>query len=121
MIWHVLATAGLALVAAGYLLRRRLKAHVACMASACLVDYGVLIGLELTRGPAIAAALGSPSPLLRFHIAVSVGAILCYPALIVLGTGAVGRRPHWLPWHRRVGRAFLALRAANYVTSWMVG
>ncbi len=118
--FHALATLGILLVAAGYLLRRRRAWHVLCMGTAAATDYGVLIALELTRGPAIAEALQAPSAFLRFHIAVSSLALLCYPVLAVLGTGAVRRHPGWLPAHRWTGRCFLAFRLANYLTSWGV-
>lgn len=120
MIFHALSTFGILLVVAGYLLRRRLGWHVLCMVTAAVTDYGVLISLELARGPAIARALQAPSPLLRFHIAVSALALLCYPVLAVLGTGAVRKHPGWLPAHRWTGRCFLAFRLANWLTSWMV-
>jgi hypothetical protein len=120
LVFHVLATLGFLLVVAGYLARRHLRWHVACMGSAAVTDYGVLIALELTRGPAIAQALAAPSGLLRFHILVSSAALLCYPLLAMLGINAVRSRPQWLPAHRGVGRCFLAFRLANYVTSWWV-
>ncbi len=118
--FHAVTTIALACVALGWLLRHRLGHHVACMGAACLMDYGTLIALELSRGPAIAKALSAPPPLLSFHVAVSVAALLCYPALIVLGIGSVTKKPHWLSVHRRTGRAFLLVRLANYVTSWMI-
>ena len=85
-----------------------------------LIDDAVLSIRAVQRTQAVVKRASDPGPLLAVHIAASLMTVLCYPVLAVLGTLAVKSRPSLLPWHRRLGKAFLAFKAVNYATSWMV-
>ena len=118
--FHAAATLGFLLVAAGWMLRYRLGVHVLCMGTAGLTDYAILAALLLLKGPAIEQEAAHPGPLLLVHIAASTLTLLAYPVLATLGIGYVKGKASWLPWHRRLGKAFLVVKAVNYATSWGV-
>ena len=117
--FHLLSTFVLVLLAAGVLLRRRRAIHIPIMLAAFSLDVASVLAIELNRG-AIKKAISGPTPLLFFHVAVSVSALLFYGAMFVLGERVRNGAEKLRPWHRRTAWMFGACRMSNYVTSWMI-
>jgi len=117
--FYIASTIVLLILAAGFYFRRRREVHIPLMIVAFSVDLAAVLAIELTRG-AVNKATSAPSPLLLFHVVVSVFSLGCYVVMFVLGDrvrkGATGLQP----WHRRTAMVFGACRSANYVTSWMI-
>lgn len=108
------------IIGAGLYLRNRKPTwHWRIMVTAFVIDILLVLAIELSRG-AVAQAMEVSEALLGFHIAVSVGVIVLYLAMFVLGrqllVGVEARRLA----HRNVGIAFIVLRSLNYITSFMV-
>jgi len=105
------------LVLLGFANRRRRHVHIPCMAAAFLMDMGVVLYIELTRG-AIESARAHMGPLMVVHICLSVTVVGLYFAQIASGIQkARGRR---IPWHRQTGVLFVLTRFGNLVTSFLV-
>src|SRR6266851_375491 len=103
----------------GFLLRNRRPIHIPLMIAAFTIDLGLVLAIELDRG-AIRKATSGPSPLLLFHVLMSVIALLSYIAMGALGNAVRKGGEQWRPWHKRVAWVFGGSRAANYVTSGML-
>lgn len=109
----------MAILAAGLVLRRRRQVHWKLMAAAFAIDVSLVLIIELSRG-AVETGMSTTSPLMMFHIAVSVGTLAGYGVLIYLGRRLLrgdesARRMHW-----RAAAGFVVLRTLNYVTSFMI-
>lgn len=116
---HAVSALAVLLVAFGLAFRRRRKIHVTAMASAFAVDMGLLAYVELTRH-AVEKALLYPRWLVGVHVAVSVGVLGCYSAMILLGRRLLGGSSSSRSTHRRVGVLFCILRGLNYATALLV-
>jgi hypothetical protein len=117
--FHAASTLVVLIIVAGILLRRRRSIHIPIMIAAFSLDLASVLAIEVQRG-AIKKAMSSPPPLLLFHVAVSVTALLFYVVMFVLGERVRVGAVHLRPWHRRAAWVFGACRTANYVTSWMI-
>ena len=98
---------------------RRPQLHLRLMISAFVVDLLLVLYIEISRH-AVEKVVARVSPLLWFHAGVSVGVLLCYVAMILLGRGVLAGQVNSRKWHFGVGLTFVALRSLNYVTSYMV-
>jgi hypothetical protein len=117
--FHAASTSVLLILIAGILLRRRRGIHIPLMITAFSLDLVTLVAIEWSRG-AIKKATSAPSPLLLFHVTVSVFALIFYGVMFVLGERVRKGAERLRPWHRRTAWVFGTCRAANYVTSWMI-
>jgi len=117
--FHAASTFVVLLLIAGVLLRRRRRIHIPVMITAFALDFVSVLAIEVSRG-AVKKAVSHPPPLLLFHVAVSLFALLFYVAMFLLGERVRKGADELRHWHRRLAWMFGACRAANYVTSWMV-
>ena len=104
---------------AGFLLRNRRRIHIPLMIAAFTIDLGLVLTIELNRG-AIKKAISGPSPLILFHVLMSLTALVSYVAMATLGNAVRNDEERWRPWHRRVAWILGGSRMANYITSWML-
>jgi hypothetical protein len=95
---------------------RRLHARV--MTSCFIADVVMVLLIELQR-KAIEQAMRPTSGLMKFHIAVSVAALVLWVFQIVSGRGILQGKPR-LRRHRLQAWMFLACRSTNVVTAFMV-
>lgn len=117
---HLASSLVVALLAAGLWFRhRRPQLHLRLMISAFVVDLLLVLYIEISRH-AVEKVVARVSPLLWFHAGVSVGVLLCYVAMILLGRGVLAGQGDARKWHFAVGMTFVALRSLNYLTSYMV-
>jgi hypothetical protein len=117
---HLGSSLVVVLLAVGLWFRhRRPGLHLRLMISAFVVDLLLVLYIEISRH-AVERVLARVSPLLWFHAGVSVGVLLCYVAMILLGRGVLAGQGESRKWHFAVGMTFVALRSLNYVTSYMV-
>jgi len=106
------------LIVIGVVNRRRRRVHIPLMLSAFLIDLGIVLYLEIRRG-VVESIPGRPmTPLLIFHLCLSVTVLVLYGVQIYTGIqNAKGRRSRW---HRRAAMMFLFTRFGNLVTSFMI-
>ena len=117
--FHAASTFVLCVLVAGILLRRRRRIHIPIMIAAFALDLLTVLAIEWRRH-AIAKVTSSATPLLLFHVTVSVLALVFYGIMFVLGERVRKGSDHLRPWHRRSAWVFSACRATNYVTSWTI-
>lgn len=120
-LFHCISLAILVLILVGVAVHRRPRLHVALMATSCLLDFALVIWIEVAR-EAVEKAVGAgghalPGGMLLFHILISVGVTVLWIVMAVLGVRVLRGRRDLLVWHRRMGMTFLVLRVANFVTS----
>jgi len=102
----------------GVLNRRRKRVHIPLMVSAFLIDLGLVLYIELSRG-AVAAAQAKMGPLMIVHISLSVATLALYVVQMVTGIqNARGKPPSRT--HAKTWRWLLLARFGNLVTSFMV-
>ncbi len=117
---HLASSLVVVVVALGLWYRhRRPQLHLRLMISAFVIDLLLVLYIEISRH-AVEKVASRVSPLLWFHAGVSVGVLLCYVAMILLGRGVLAGQATSRKWHFGVGMTFVALRSLNYVTSYMV-
>jgi uncharacterized membrane protein YozB (DUF420 family) len=117
---HVASSFIVVLLATGLWLRhRRPQWHLRLMISAFTLDLLLVLYIEISRH-AVEKVIARVSPMIWFHAAISVGVLLCYAAMIVLGRGVLAGQERSRSWHRSVGLTFIVLRTLNYITSYMV-
>jgi hypothetical protein len=109
----------MAAILVGVAVHARRKVHVRVMASCFAADLLMVLVIELQRS-AIKQAVGPTSGLMKFHIAVSVGALVLWVLQILTGRGVLQGKPR-LARHRIQAWAFLLCRGTNVVTAFMVG
>jgi len=102
----------------GVINRRRKSIHVPAMLSAFAIDLGMVVYLEVRRGVIESIPHREVTPLLIFHIVISVIVLVLYSTQAVTGfkriRGDRGRSHRLIPW------ALLPLRMLNFITSIMV-
>lgn len=113
----VISIVACVLLAVGFMYRRKRRVHIPLMLSAFVVDMGLVLYIELSRG-AIDTARTTTSGLMIFHIAISVGVVLLYFWQIYTGIRRV--RGAAASSHGATGLTLLVLRLGNLVTSFMV-
>jgi hypothetical protein len=117
---HIASTAVLLLITAGLWFRKRKPSvHLRLMISALIVDVLLVLYIELSRH-AVEKVANHVSPILWFHAGVSIGVLVCYALMILLGRPMLSGKYETRSLHRAVGITFVALRIVNYVTSYMV-
>jgi hypothetical protein len=92
--------------------------HARIMLACFAADVLMVLVIELQRN-AIEQAIHATSGLLRFHIAVSVAALVLWVPQILTGRAILRGKPR-LPRHRIQAWAFLLFRATNVVTAFIV-
>lgn len=107
------------LLAGLFFRKRNRQLHWKLMATAFVLDVALVLVIELSRG-AVEKAVSTTSPLVAFHVAISVAVLVGYVAMIFLGRRLLGGDESVRTWHRNVGIAFIVFRALNYITSFMV-
>lgn len=82
---HLASSLVVVLLAVGLWFRhRRPRLHLRLMISAFVLDLLLVLYIEIFRH-AVEKVVARVSPLLWFHAGVSVGVLLCYVAMILLG------------------------------------
>jgi hypothetical protein len=117
---HLASSLVLVVLAVGLWLRHRCPQwHLRLMISAFVLDVLLVLYIEISRH-AVEKVVAHVSPVIWFHAGVSVGVLLCYVTMILLGPGVLAGQERSRSWHRSVGLTFVVLRTLNYVTSYMV-
>lgn len=117
---HLASSLVVVLLAAGLWFRhRRPNLHLRMMISAFVIDLFLVLYVEISRH-AVEKVVARVSPMIWFHAGVSLGVLLCYVLMILLGRGVLAGQANSRKWHFGVGMTFVALRGLNYVTSYMV-
>ena len=116
---HVASTLVLALVVAGVYYKRDTRRHLRLMIAAFVIDFSLVVYIEATRH-AVEKIVQHASPLLWFHVAVSVAVLVAYVAQIQLGRRILAGFVATRALHLQLGLTFLVLRLANYVTSYLI-
>lgn len=106
------------LILYGVVQHARRTLHVRVMTVAFCLDILMVLIIELSRN-AIEQAVGPTSDLMKFHVAVSVLALVFWVLQIVTGRQILRGQPK-RPRHRIQAWTFLLLRGANLVTAFMV-
>ena len=102
----------------GVLNRRRVRVHVPIMVSAITIDVGLVLYLELARGVIESIPGREKSPLLMFHIFLSVTVLVLYGIQIVTGIKKARGKPNAT--HGKVMIWLLVIRFGNLITSFLV-
>jgi diacylglycerol kinase len=92
--------------------------HARIMITCFVADLLVVLLIELQRS-AIDQAVHSTSGLMRFHVAVSVAALILWVPQIITGRAILRGKPR-LRRHRIQAWIFLLCRGTNLVTAFMV-
>jgi hypothetical protein len=108
----------LAAILVGVAVHARRTLHARIMTTCFVVDVLMVLTIELQRH-AIKQAVTTTSGLMRFHIAVSVAALVLWVPQILTGRAILQGKPR-LRRHKMQAWAFLACRATNVVTAFMV-
>jgi formate-dependent nitrite reductase membrane component NrfD len=115
---------GLVLLWIGYglLKRRDPKVHIPVMVSAFILDVANVVIIELNRKAIERTLETAAAPgewILKFHIAVSVIALVCYVIALITGP-LVLKRGRCRGLHFKNAVVFLVCRVLNFITSFMV-
>jgi hypothetical protein len=102
----------------GVTVHRRRRLHARIMTTCFVADVLMVLLIELQR-KAIEQAVGPTSPLMRFHIAVSVIALVLWVPQLLTGRAILRGEPR-LRRHKIQAWTFLLFRATNVVTAFMV-
>ena len=116
---HIVSTLVLALIVLGLLNRRRPQWHLPFMVSAFMVDFVLVLYIELTRG-AVERVAGGTETLVWFHAGISTAVLACYVGMMVLGRRLLRQQTAFRNAHMKLGITFCVLRSLNYVTSFMI-
>lgn len=114
----LLSAAVCTMLTVGVIYRRRRTIHIPLMMSAFLIDLGVVIYLEVRRGVVESIPKRDMTPLLAFHIAISVIVLILYFTQAYSGIRRwKGRRSDWHYW---AAYGLYPLRLINFVTSILI-
>lgn len=117
---HLASTGVVLLLVAGLWFRKREpRLHFRLMITAFTLDVLLVLYIEFTRH-AVEKVATHIRPLLWFHAGVSLGVLVCYVLMFLLGRPMLAGRYETRLLHRTVGVAFVVLRGLNYVTSFMI-
>lgn len=114
---HYLSLIVCILLVVGAMNRRRKRIHIPIMLSAIVIDLGMVLYIELTRG-AVKQASAKMGPLMIVHIVISCGVLVLYGMQIWTGIRKALGVSTGL--HRRVMIPLISLRILNFLTSVMV-
>lgn len=109
----------LLVLATGLALRRDRHKHPPLMAAAFVIDLGLVLYLELTRG-AIDRAAGLASPVLSVHVGFAVTTLVLNIALVASGVALWRGAGGWRGWHRRLAGVFVVTRLATFLTAFFI-
>jgi hypothetical protein len=102
----------------GVTVHARRMLHARIMVSCFVADVLMVLVIELSRD-AIAQAVATTSGLMKFHIFVSVVALVLWVPQLLTGRQILRGKPR-LRRHRLQAWTFLAFRATNLVTAFLV-
>lgn len=102
----------------GFFNRRRKRIHIPLMVSALIIDLGMVVYLEVTRAVIESVPGRGVTPLLWFHIALSLFVLLLYGMQV--WTGIRKARGITSERHRPMGYTLLVTRYGNLITSILV-
>ena len=107
------------LIVVGLLKRRQRKTHITMMVSALVIDLGLVLYLELERGVVESVPGREPTPLLYFHIALSLVVLILYGVQVFTG---VKKKLKGLPCplHKKAAVLLVITRLGNLITSYLV-
>lgn len=114
----MVATGIVLMLAVGLAMRRNRKVHPPLMGLCFVLDLGLVLYLELTRG-AVNTAVTTDSRILTFHVAVAVATIVLYLVLVPSGYKLLkGGGNRGL--HRKAALAFVVCRVLTYLTAFLI-
>jgi hypothetical protein len=102
----------------GVAIHRKRRLHARIMTTCFIADVLMVLLIEWQRS-AIKQAVGPASALMRFHIAVSVAALVLWVPQILTGRAILRGEPR-LRRHKIQAWTFLLFRGTNVVTAFMV-
>lgn len=102
----------------GFLCRRRRRVHIPLMISALVIDVSMVVYLEVMRGVVESIPGRVMTPLLAFHILLSVVVLALYGVQVSSGLRGLRTRPSSM--HARTGLALLVARFGNLFTSFLI-
>lgn len=114
------STAILLILLAGFLLRKTPYWHIRLMSTAFALDVILVLYIEITRHAIEKVITQSISPLLIFHIAVSLTVLGLYTYMARLGAKMAKGDESARKKHVAGAWAFAACRLTNYVTSFYI-
>ncbi len=117
--FDVAGAATFVVILVGVLLHKQRQLHVRIMMGCFITDLLLVVLIELQRS-AVEQIATAKTGLLKFHIAVSVAAVILWVAQVVVGRKLLRGAP-MLRRHRIQAWAFLLFRFANAVTAFFVG
>jgi len=112
-----IATLAWVLLICGYRMRRKPGVHIPLILSGILIDYSLVIYLQLTKDAVQTALKFELSPLQQIHIGVSSIAVMLYIPVIILGTLLYRDRTNikLRALHLKIARTTLALRTLGFL------
>lgn len=116
---HIVSSIVLVMVAAGLYFRRKTVVHMRFMVAAFLLDLALVLYIEMTRH-AVEKVASHVRPLVYVHAAISLGVLIAYVIMILLGRRVLKGKRASRSTHRHLGMAFVVLRVLNYVTALMM-
>jgi hypothetical protein len=105
-------------IVVGVIVHKKRIVHARIMTTCFVVDVLIVLVIELQR-KAIEQAMGPTRPLMKFHIAVSVAALVLWVPQILTGRAILRGKPR-LARHRIQAWTFLLCRSTNVVTAFLV-
>ena len=117
----IISTFVVLLLAFGFLNRHKRHIHIPVMASAFVIDLGLVIYIELNRH-AVETLITHSNAFMIFHVSVSTLVLVLYVMLAVVGSKmaklTTGEQLVSLTSkHVTLARIFILFRLTNYVTS----
>ena len=109
----------LILLMVGIALRRDRSKHPKIMVAAFVLDLGLVLYLELTRG-AIDRASQLASQILTIHVGFAVATLVFNVALLVTGYRIYSGKSAGLTTHRRLAWVFMICRIATFLTAFVI-
>jgi hypothetical protein len=114
------STLSLILIALGLWRRAHRRQHIILMSSAFAIDLGLVLVIEISLHAVERIVAHQVEAFTVFHAAISLGLLILYIVMALLGVGIIKNKPNARATHRKVGVAFITFRLANYVTSFFV-
>ncbi len=114
---HIASTLVVVIIATGlYFRRTRPTWHIRLMSTAFIVDVALVLWIEISRH-AVEKVVTHVRPMVYVHVAISLGVLANYIAMIVLGRRVLRGNRASRSTHRNLGITFVMLRGLNYVTA----
>jgi len=120
-LWHTLiSTFVLVLIALGLKFRHDRTRHIPLMLAAFLIDFGLVLSIELKRHAVEKLVLQQVPMFTVVHALISLGVLGLYVALMVFGFKIIKDQPNARGIHKKLGIAFVVMRLLNFATSLML-